>query len=560
MLQTSQVALILGGASLLGVISVLLHQPLIVGYLLAGLIFGNLKILGDLQIFSGLGHLGVALLLFLLGVEMNLEDMKRVGKTIIYTAIGQIFFTSFFGFLLLRIFHFDVLASIYLSIAFSFSSTVIIVKLLSDKKDLNSLYGRISVGFLFLQDLVAILLLMFLVNLGKEGSFLEDLFFTFVKIILLLLFVLFIAKKILYFVFSRIAARSTELLFVLSIAWALGFASFVEEFVGGSLEIGGFLAGLSLSFLPVRFQISSRVRPLRDFFLTIFFFLLGASLKFKGGLMDIFFPGIFFSLFVLIGNPLIVMVILGILGYKKRTSFLAGLTVAQISEFSLILASLGFGLGHITHRELSLLVMVGILTMTISSYLIYHSDKIYELIKDYLGIFERKNPQEINFLHNKGVKEHILVVGADRTGREIIDYLLKKGEDFLVVDFNPKVFENLSALKIPVIFGDISDSEIMEASALDKARLIISTVPHLQDNLAILEKTKKSPKRILTIFVAQNVEEALTLYEKGATYVIVPDEVSGEHTKYLLKRVGNLEKELVLYGKKEFERLLSRRL
>lgn len=319
-MEFSQIAILLVVAAVAGVIARYLKQPLLIGYLFAGFILAFLGVVTDIEVFSGLGQIGVALLLFLVGLEMNIRELPSIGKVALLTGLGQIIFTSGIGFLISRLLGFTILPSMYIAVALTFSSTIIMVKLLSEKNDLASLYGRIAIGFLLVQDFVAVLILMFLAGLGRGDVALGGYLFTFGKALVLFALVWILSKKVLPQIFERLIANSTELLFIGSIAWALGVASFVAGPLGFTLEIGGFLAGLALSNMPEHLQIASRTRPLRDFFLTIFFLLLGTRLL-VGNLGEVAAPSLVFSLFVLVGNPVIILIILGLMGYKRRTSF-----------------------------------------------------------------------------------------------------------------------------------------------------------------------------------------------------------------------------------------------
>jgi Kef-type K+ transport system membrane component KefB len=553
----AQIAALLVVAGVFGIFAKLFKQPLLIGYLFAGLFLAFTGVVTESQSLQSLGQVGVTLLLFLLGLEMNVSDIPEIGKTALVTGLGQIFFTSGLGFIIAYLIGFGLLPSVYIAVALTFSSTIIMVKLLSGKKDLSSLYGRIAVGFLLIQDFVAILILMFLSSLGKGEQTYAQYLFTGAKAVVLITFTVFLSKKIIPYIFDKLIATSQELLFIVSIAWALGFASFVAGPLGFTLEIGGFLAGLALSNLGEHHQVASKTRSLRDFFLTIFFLLLGMQMVVDVGFSEIIAPAVLFSLFVLVGNPLIVLVIMGILGYKKRTSFLAGLTVAQISEFSLILMSMGLSLGHVGENEVAMVVLVGVVTMTISTYMITGSEELYKKLQNYLSIFEREKPRERALVKKLEKSGHIVLIGADRTGSIIKKYLRNKEKQFVVIDYNPKIFNRLTADNIPVIFGDVADKEILEASGIDKADMIISTIPSLEDNLTVLEEVKEI-RDMTTIFTAQMKSEAIRLYENGASYVTVPDVIAGEHIRHVLSHHGKKKGRIEKLGKANFERLLTK--
>jgi hypothetical protein len=283
---------------------------------------------------------------------------------------------------------------------------------------------------------------------------------------------------------------------------------------------------------------------------------LGTQLVIDADLFKILPEAIFLSVFVLIGNPIILLTILGLLGYKRRTSFLAGLTSAQISEFSLVLIAMGMSLGHVSQKDVSLIILVGVITMTFSTYLILGGEKIYSRFRKYLKVFERRKTIEDAYSHEVTASDHIVLVGCDRTGRSIVRFLKKKNIPFLAVDFNPRVFTRLTAENIPVIFGDISDPEIIEAARIDKARMVVSTIGNFSDNKTLLENINKLDKKPATVFTTATKEEAVKLYESEASYVIVPEVVAGDHIKHLLRVYGTRGERLVRAGKSHFNRLI----
>lgn len=555
MTDFSQIATLLGSAALFGIVARRFRQPLLVGYLFAGFLASYLGFLGDTTTFESFGKIGVALLLFLVGLEMNIGEIPTIGRTALFTGIGQILLTFILSFFVGLLLGFELLPSVYIGIATAFSSTIIIVKLLSEKNDLDSLYGKISVGFLLVQDLVAILILMFLAGLKSGGVGFEDYLILSVKAVSLFLIVWILSKRLLPNFFEKYISLSTELLFIVSIAWALAVASLVAGPLNLSFEIGGFLAGLALSNLPEHLEIASRTRPLRDFFLTIFFLSLGASLR-VGEIGMILIPAVIFSILVLIGNPIIVMIIMGFLRFKKRTSFLASVTVAQISEFSLIIMAMGFTLGHIGQTHIALTVMIAAITMTASTYIILEADRIFLKIKDRLSIFERKTTSEPEFVREATFHDHIILVGCGRAGKRLITLFEKKKTVYLVIDFDPKVYKTLVAEKRNVIFGDISDPEIQRLANIEKGRLVISTVTSVSDNLILLEYLKRLPRKPSSVFIAQVREDALKLYENGATYVLVPEVLAGEHLRHILASHGVGGAWFEKVGKSHFDRLI----
>lgn len=551
----SQLAILTVVAALFGIFAKIFKQPLLVGYLFAGIGLAATGIIKDSQTLESLGKIGITLLLFLLGLEMNLKDLPSIGRVALITGTGQILITALLGFLLALFMGLGGLPSAYVAVALTFSSTIIVVKLLSEKKELVSLYGKIAIGFLLVQDLFAILILIFLASVGRGGLQIQDYFLISFKALILLVSVWALSKKILPYLFDKFAS-SIELLFIVSLAWALGFATFVSGSLGFSLEIGGFLAGLSLASLPENLQIASRLRPLRDFFLTIFFLFLGTKLFVGANLVQILPQAILFSLVVLVGHPLIIFALMVILGYRKRTAFLAGITAAQISEFSFILMEVGEASGHVTKSQVSLVILTGVITMTVSTYLILGAEKIYRKISRFLSVFEKEKTKEAVLTFHARLSDHIVLVGADRTGRNLVNYFKSKNTPLLVVDFNPSIFSALTADNIPVVFGDITDAEIIEAANLDKARVIISTVPSLEDNLSLLEHVGSLKDKPVVIVIAQTRKDGIKLYEAGATYTVVPEAVAGEHIRQILNLYDSDKKQLSEAGRRHFDRLI----
>lgn len=532
-----EISIVLVIATLLAVAARIFRQNPILSYILTGVIVGPLGYLAfnskdTLEVMS---KIGITLLLFLVGLEMNLSGIRQIGKPAVIVGVGQVAFTALVGYYLSLFLGFTPTASIYISLALTFSSTIIVVKLLSEKKDLGSLYGRIVIGVLLVQDFIALLVLMFLAGMEKGSGFdALNIATIFLKGGALLLLLIVVGKNILPR-FVGFIARSQEVLFLFSIAFAMGVASlFASRFVGLTLEIGGFLAGIALSYSSQHYQIHSRIRPLRDFFVIIFFIILGSTLALRES-VDILMPVLTFSLFVLIGNPLIVMILMGLLGYKRRTSFLAGLTVAQISEFSFVLMQLGSKIGQVDERSVTIITLVGIITITVSSYLIIWGSSLYKIFSPILKIFERKKTIEKEF-KQKDISGHIVLVGVHRLGVHLLGVLPK--ETTVIVDFNPEVVKKLESEGYNVIYGDISDEEIQDGINILDAKLVISTVPDITDNFALVHRIRenslirKVPKIVVT---AMEEWEAKLFYDHGADYVVLPHFIGAQQIAQMIE-------------------------
>jgi len=348
--------------------------------------------------------------------------------------------------------------------------------------------------------------------------------------VLLFGLMLFLGRKVLPPLLDRVA-RSEELLFLISLAWLFAVVAAVSK-LGFSIEIAGFMAGIALANSSERFQIASRIAPLRDFFIVIFFVILGASVSFSS-VVGLALPIIVFSLFILFGNPLIVLVIMGLMGYRKRTGFFSGITVAQISEFSLILVAMGMKVGHVGEDVVATTTAVGVITIALSVYAIMHADGLYRRLAPFLSIFERKRTTECD-VPEAGFRKPIILIGAHRTGEVIAESLPR--DDVLLVDFDPAVIRRMGARGYACLFGDARDRDIMEIANAAAARLLISTSPDLEDNLTVLaELTQKRERGTGSASVprvvvrAETEDEARILYAAGADYVLLPHFTAGQY-------------------------------
>ncbi len=512
----------------------LLKQPEILAYILTGIIMGPLVVFrsANQDVLQTMSQLGITLLLFMVGLEIRVSDLFALGKSLLAVALGQIFVTFSLGFVLASLLNFAVLPAFYIAIALTFSTTVIIVKILSDKRDLHSLYARISLVILLAQDLLAVLLLMFLSGFSQQtgGALpLVQFFLIAIKGVILFAGVWYLSINVFPKLFELIA-RSSETLFLVSMAWVFGLTALVSSpYVGFSTEIGGFLAGLALANSIVNYQIIAKAKILRDFFIVIFFVLLGAQMNFVN-FPKVLIPAILISTFVLVGKPLVVMVILGLTGYRKRTSFLTGITHSQISEFSLIIIFLGNKLGHVSDSVVSLITLVAIITFAFSSYIILQGNKLYLSFGKKINFLERKQNKKDEMVPTDGfenLKDHVVVVGGDQMGESILDALEESGDEVVVIDFDPTVVQKLISKKVHRLFGDISDLDIQERAQIDNAKLVISTIPDVEDNLLLLKELRHENRKAKVVVMALDAHDAKILYKANADYVILPHLAGG---------------------------------
>ncbi|RMD76767.1 hypothetical protein D6810_03025 [Candidatus Dojkabacteria bacterium] len=506
----------------------ILRQPIILGYIFSGILLSGVVFTSfeGKEFLEAMSKIGITLLLFLLGLELKFSELRAVGRVAIITGIGQICFTVIIGMFITIALGYELVEAFIISLSITFSSTIVIVKLLSDKKELNTLHGKISVGFLLVQDFCAIAALVLLSGIGSNNSTVNswEVLFLLAKAFFMFAVIVFLSQNVFPRV-VRILSANNEIFFVSSIAWAFGFASFASV-LGITTEIGGFLAGLALANSIQSTQILSKVKSLRDFFILIFFVSLGASLSF-GSMNEILIPSIVLSAFVLFGNPIIVIIILRSLGYTLKTGFKSGLSVAQISEFSLILAMVGLEGGRIKPESLSMLTVVAIVTFVISSYMIIHSESLYNYIKPLLLKFEKKGFDDKQESTIESASNHVVLVGIHRMGESILNCIPR--DDLILVDFDSEKVENLKEKGFKVVFGDISEQDVLERAKVHLARIVISTVPTVSDNLVLAYylSSQKSVKPRL-IVTTHSEKDKLDLINAGADEVILPYQVAGE--------------------------------
>lgn len=480
----TEIALLIGLATALGILGTLLRQPMIVAFIAAGLLAGPdaLNIVRSTEAVALLSQISIAVLLFLVGLKLDMTLVRNLGRVAVATGLGQVGFTSAIGFALCLGMGFDWVTSLYVAVALTFSSTIIIVKLLSDKREVDSLHGKIALGFLIVQDLFVVFAMVVVSTLGigapeaHGGGGLGTLVIgTLALAALAWVFIRHLADPLM-----RLLGRSGELLVIFAVAWAAGLAA-VADLVGLGKELGGLLAGVTLASTPVRDLLGARLAALRDFLLLFFFLSLGAGMD-LGTLGAQIGPAVVLSLFVLIGNPLIVLAIMGYMGYRKRTGFLAGLTVAQISEFSLIFMAMGIALGHVEAEAMGLVTLVGLVTITLSVYMITWSQPLYELCAPALGIFERRTPFRELAEDTPGAENRshdALVLGVGRFGARIAGGLRAAGLRPLGVDFNPESVRLAREAGFDAILGDAHDPEFLAHLPLGSFSAVVSATPRI---------------------------------------------------------------------------------
>lgn len=484
-----ELGIIVVGAAVFASLARLIGMPSIVAYLLAGLTLGPLT--GWVEMNAALGlisEIGIALLLFLVGLELSLEKVRDVGRVAVVAGIGQVVFTALGGMALCLGLGFGWMEALFLAVGLTFSSTVVVVKLLDEKGDLDRLYGRIAVGIFLVQDLVAIFLLTFLAGLGGAGedgvtmdaaAVLGGMARAFGGMILLLGLSFVAARHVLPAAFAW-AARRPEVLLIWSLTWCFALVLGAHA-LHLSLEIGAFLAGMSLAQLPHHQDLQRRVHPMMNFCIAVFFVSLGIKMELGAALLE--WPTVtVLSLFVLVGNPAIFLWIIGRMGYGLRTTFFTSVTVAQISEFSFIVMALGVSSGLVSGQVMSLTALVGLVTIAVSAYMIRFNRPLYGFCRR-LGLLRPFVPRALHAApeedEDAGEADddasagHIIVAGMNTLGRSLVVRLTEAGERVVAVDVDP---EKLAGLPCRTELGNVDHRAFLEHLRYQKARLVVSTL------------------------------------------------------------------------------------
>lgn len=541
MTSFASLAFLLVFACIISLIIYIIRLPLVFGYIIVGILIGPyfLNLISNSDSLELFAKIGIVSLLFIVGLNLNPNTIKEEAKESLILGLSQIAFTALSGFLLFYfIFNFPILPSILIASGLTLSSTIVVLKIISDKGDIDKLYSKMSLGVLLIQDFFATILLLILsimhtASIGEIKTSIIVASFSLKVLILILIY--FILSKWILPKISKLFTKSQELLLLFSAAFSFSYA-YLFYVLGFSLEIGALFAGIILSASNFSKEIASRFRPIRDFFIIIFFIILGLEAEFinligAGWIIAIL------SIFVIIANPLILFIIMNLLGHRTRTSFYTSLTMGQVSEFSLVILSIARVYGYIDSRSFSIVLIVMLISICVTSYLILYSEKIYKHFRPILHFLEiRKNNKKI--IDKDSEIFDFIVFGYDRVGKRFLD--LAKGEKFnyAIIDINPKNIEKAQNDGGIAFFGDAGDIIFLEENNILKSKMIVSTIPDFNINMNLIgfyKKNKKDKNKII-IVVAHKENEAKALYKEGADYVIMPYHIGAEEAAYYISK------------------------
>ncbi|MBC7764264.1 cation:proton antiporter [Microbacteriaceae bacterium] len=531
----TQISLVIAVAAVIAVIMRVLKQPLIMSYIVSGIIVGPsvFNIVHAQEAFNSFSELGITLLLFIIGLGLNAGVIRSLGRVSLLTATTILVMVGGAGFLTSVVLGFNTTTSVILGVSLFFSSTIIILKVLSDNKELTRLYAQIAIGVILVDDVIATLALIIVSAMGTHQAFTPST----VGLLGLKSAALGIGLAVLSIKvmprLTKMIAKSQELLFLFSIAWGMSVATLFEV-AGFSHEVGALFAGVCLAGLPYATEMASKLKPLRDFFIVIFFVSLGETFSF-GALKDSIIPALILSAVVMLAKPFFVLLALGAQGYTKLTSFKAAIHLSQISEFSIILVILAAQTHVIESRAVAVITLVALITIGISTYLMKYDEQLYRLLEHHLRHFERSAIKERT---QRRPLYPVVLIGYHKGGHEFLKTFRDMKQRYLVVDYDPEIIDSLEAQGIRHAYGDATDEDFLDEINIARAELVVSMMTEVATNLILLQYIRLHNPDTSFICHANSYKEAAELYEHGASYVSLPHYIGSERVSSFIKRHG----------------------
>ncbi len=536
------------GAGVVSIPAYFIGIPLILAYLIAGMILGphlGFSIIQDAQSIATLSEIGLVLLMFILGLEINLQKLLQSGKAVILSSLVQVVGTILLSFLILNLLPLSLEKhdQLYIAIACALSSTLIVVKILSDKMDLDSLPSRITLGILVVQDFVAIGFMALQPNLSHLNIL--SLGISLSKVGVLVFISWCLAKYILPTVFRK-SSRNPELLLILAMSWCFGMCG-IADYLGLSLEMGGLVAGISIASFPYHLDVAAKISSLRDFFITLFF--VGLGLQIPMPTVEVLQLTAVMVTVVLVSRILTIFPVLHRLGYANRASLLPAINLSQLSEFSLVLASLGVAYQHISPHLFSVFILALVISALISSVMIPQAHAIYKSINSILekiGFLDQVPTARNSLSDQTTPPSTIIILGFFREASSLLFEMQNKySEEYLkqvlVVDFNPEAHQELKQRNINCQYGDISNVDTLRSLNLNLAKMIICSIPDKilkgTSNLKMLRLLKPMAPQARIIVTAENINYAQELYDHGADFVFIPRVIGATYLLEILERL-----------------------
>ncbi|TFG37203.1 MAG: sodium:proton exchanger [Desulfobacterales bacterium] len=534
-------------ATALGFIFQFFRQPVILGYLVAGALIGpeiGLKLVSNPENIEVISEIGLILLLFIIGLELNPTKLFSAGRQLIYAGVGQFLLCVLIGTGFFLLLGYDLsrgrIDALYLAVFCALSSTAIVVKLLYDKLELDTLPGRITLGILIFQDLWAILILALQPHFTNPRFLLVGIALS--KSVVLLVGGFLLSKYLMRWIFEKIS-KTPEMVVAMSIAWC-AFMAGMGDWIGLSMEMGALIAGVAISTFPYSVHVTAKVLPLRDFFLTLFFLAIGMKIPVPDA--PLLIMAVVVVIFVIVSRFLTVYPLLSMAGSGRRSSFIASLNLSQISEFSLVVATLGVGYGHIDQRMMSLIIYAMAITSVLSSYFINGNHQAYMVFDHFLTRIGLPSIVKEAATEEKSGHYPVVLLGFHRAGRALIDRIEVTATDLLkqimVIDFNLEVLKELDERNIKGIFGDISSMGTLEHAHVASAEIILSTIPDMllkgTNNQLVVTTCRAVAPNAVIVATADSADQIETLKKSGADEVFLPYALIGDHLARFIEKAS----------------------
>lgn len=512
-------------ATALAYVARALRQPLLLAYIGAGLLIGppGLGIVRNERTIADLSELGLAFLMFIVGLEIDLKKLVSSGRVGVPVALGQVILCSAIAYGAVLGLGFAGLPALYLGVASAFSSTMIVVKLLSDKSELDTVDGRITLGILLAQDVLAIVVLALQPNLQNPS--LAPITLSLVAGLGLVVGAFTVARYVLPPLF-RWAAKSPEIVLISAVSWCLliGYVAVLADF---SIAMGALIAGVTLSALPYTLDVVAKIRGLRDFFVTLFFVALGMQLEL--GSPRVLLSALALSAVVIASRFVTVTPMLGLAGFGPRVGILSAIALAQAGEFALVIVTIGLSLGHIDREVSSVMALTLVLTSTISTYMVMSNHRLARAFVhglQRLGL--REHADEAAVAAHGAAPPAIILLGFHRVASSLLHATraATRNDAMHIVDFSPEVYQRLRAMQVPITYGDISHLDTLEHVGVEHASLVLSTVSddflRSTSNMTLLRAVHRINPKARVVVCAETIAQAREMYAAGADYVVMP--------------------------------------
>lgn len=521
----ADIAIITVAALFGGMIAQRFGQPLIIGYILAGIIVGPHTggiTVTEIHNLELLAEIGIALMLFALGLEFSFKELQPVKKVALIGTPVQMILTIVYGFAIGHFLGFSNVHSLWIGAVISLSSTMVILKTLMDKGLMGTLSSRVMIGMLIVQDLAVVPLMIILPKLGNPEEGLSVLGWAGLKAACFLGIMVIAGTRVMPRLVGYIAGWDSRELFLVSvtaIGLGVGYATYLS---GLSFAFGAFVAGMILSESDYSHQALSDIIPLRDVFALIFFVSIGMLIDpafIAANLKNV----LILVVFIIAGKGVIFAVIVRFFGYRNVIPLAVALGLSQVGEFAFLLAGTGMKTGSIPHELYSLLLSSTVITMILTPFLSGLTAPLYALRKKW---FRQEPVQTIN-INEKGLRNHIVIAGGGRVGSYVAHVLKSIGVNFVIIENNSRQIEDIRTKNLPLVYGDATHPVVLEAAGIHYARLLVITTPFVILTRGIAEHARKIRPGIEIIARAEGVDQMKNLHESGVHNVVQPEMEGG---------------------------------